>query len=167
MSKTARIERKIYDPAGGAELEDWLAALPRPLVFTNGCFDILHRGHVRYLEQAAELGKSLLVGVNSDESARGLHKGPGRPFNPLADRMALLAALASVDAVASFSQSTPLELIRRAQPEHLVKGRDWPAEEIVGGHEVLARGGKVHSLEFEYKRSTTELVHRIRFVEGG
>lgn len=159
----ARSGRKVYDPAGEVSLEAWVRKLPRPLVFTNGCFDILHRGHVQYLQEARTLGAALLVGVNSDESARDLNKGPGRPFNAQADRMAVLAALESVDAVVGFSQPTPLELIRRVQPEHLVKGGDWPADAIVGGQEVLARGGRVHSLEFRFQRSTTELINRIRF----
>ncbi|MDA7968910.1 MAG: adenylyltransferase/cytidyltransferase family protein [Gammaproteobacteria bacterium] len=152
---------KIYDPAAGA-LPDWLAKLPRPLVFTNGCFDILHRGHARYLEQAAELGAALLVGVNSDESARKLGKAHGGPFNSLADRMALLAALAAVDAVAAFCEETPRELILQARPEVLVKGGDWAVEKIVGADEVRAWGGEVHSVAFEFERSTTGLVERIR-----
>ena len=165
MNQLLQTQRKIYDPAGEAgpaTLDDWVAALPRPLVFTNGCFDLLHRGHIAYLEQAAALGATLLVGVNSDQSVRLLDKGSGRPINPLPDRMALLAALASVDAVVSYAQATPLELITRVKPDHLVKGGDWPIDKIVGGKEVIAQGGKVHSLKFQFQRSTSELIKRIR-----
>ena len=161
-----RMDRKIYDPAHGVAPDDWIADLPRPLVFTNGCFDLLHRGHVSYLEQAAALGETLVVGVNSDKSVRLLGKGPGRPVNPLEDRMALLAALASVDAVIAYEQATPLELITRIKPDHLVKGGDWPLEQIVGGKEVMKRGGKVHSLAFQFQRSTSDLIERIRGSKG-
>jgi rfaE bifunctional protein nucleotidyltransferase chain/domain len=131
-------------------------------VFTNGCFDILHRGHVAYLEEARALGAALIVGVNDDASVHRLEKAPGRPFNPLADRMAVLAALACVDLVVPFSEDTPLELIRRINPEHLAKGGDWPLERIVGADWVRAHGGVVHSIPFRYDRSTTALVERIR-----
>ncbi len=141
---------------------DLLSSLPRPLVFTNGCFDILHRGHVSYLEDAAQLGKSLLVAVNTDASVRRLNKGSERPVNPLADRLAILAALQSVDFVIPFDTETPLELIRLLQPEVLVKGGDWPVEEIIGAAEVLQRGGEVHSIPFRYQRSTSDLINKIR-----
>lgn len=139
-----------------------ISCLPRPLVFTNGCFDILHRGHVSYLEEAARLGASLLVAVNTDESVRRLNKGSDRPVNPLADRMAVLAALASVDLVIPFDQDTPLELINTIRPDILVKGGDWPVEEIVGASEVMQAGGKVYSIPFRYDRSTTRLIDLIR-----
>ncbi len=139
-----------------------LAALPRPFVFTNGCFDILHRGHVTYLEEAAQLGRSLVIGVNSDDSVRRLEKGADRPINPLDDRMAVLAALGCVALVVPFDEDTPLELIKLVQPDHLVKGGDWPPEQIVGGDVVHARGGEVHSIPFRFKRSTTDLLRRIR-----
>ena len=139
-----------------------ISRLPRPLVFTNGCFDILHRGHVTYLEEAARLGASLLVAVNTDESVRRLNKGSDRPVNPLADRMAVLAALASVDLVIPFDQYTPLELINTIRPDILVKGGDWPVEEIVGASEVMQAGGKVYSIPFRYDRSTTRLIDLIR-----
>ena len=158
---------KIYDPGGGVALDDWIAALPRPLVFTNGCFDLLHRGHVCLLEEAAALGAGLLVGVNSDESVRLLNKGAERPINPLPDRMALLAALASVNAVVAYHQATPLQLILRVKPEHLVKGGDWPVEQIVGGKETTAWGGKVHSLQFRFQRSTSSLIRRIKSGSSG
>lgn len=131
-------------------------------MFTNGVFDVLHRGHVTYLEQARALGAGLLVALNGDASARRLGKGPGRPVNPLADRMALVAALESVDAVTSFDDDTPAALIEALKPEVLVKGGDWPVERIVGGPETLARGGRVVSIPFAHPRSTSALLERIR-----
>lgn len=154
--------QKIYAPDTDGALDSWLAHFPRPLVFTNGCFDILHRGHITYLEQATALGATLIVGVNSDESIRQLGKGTDRPINPLPDRMALLAALAAVDAVISYEQTTPLELITQIMPDHLVKGGDWKPEQIIGSKEVRENGGKVHSLPFQFQRSTSELIERIR-----
>ena len=139
-----------------------LAALARPIVFTNGCFDILHRGHVAYLEEAAALGQSLVIGVNSDASARRLNKGENRPVNSLDDRMAILAALGCVSLVVPFEDDTPLELIRRVRPEHLVKGGDWTPDKIVGADIVKNYGGQVHSIPFRFKRSTTDLIRRIR-----
>ncbi|MCX7172208.1 MAG: D-glycero-beta-D-manno-heptose 1-phosphate adenylyltransferase [Proteobacteria bacterium] len=139
-----------------------IKGLPRPLVFTNGCFDILHRGHVTYLAQARALGASLLVAVNSDASVRRLGKGEERPVNPLEDRMALLAALSSVSLVTSFDEDTPLQLILRCLPDILVKGGDWQTDSIVGAREVLARGGKVSSIPFIHQRSTTALLEKIR-----
>jgi len=139
-----------------------LASLPRPLVFTNGCFDILHRGHVTYLAQARALGASLVVGVNSDASVRRLGKGADRPVNALADRMAVLAALESVSLVTWFDEDTPLELIRRVQPDVLAKGGDWAPENIVGADLVRARGGSVHSIPFRHERSTSALLAKIR-----
>ena len=139
-----------------------ISNLPRPLVFTNGCFDILHRGHVSYLEEAAQLGRSMLVAVNTDNSVRRLNKGTDRPINPLDDRLALLAALQSVDLVIPFDSDTPLELIRLIRPDILVKGGDWPIEQIVGATEVIKWGGEVHSIRFRYQRSTSDLINRIR-----
>jgi len=144
------------------ELERRLSLLPRPLVFTNGCFDILHRGHVTYLADARALGKSLLVAVNSDASVVRLNKGEGRPINPLEDRMAVLAALQSVDLVTWFEDDTPLKLIVACRPNVLVKGGDWPLETIVGAKEVEEWGGQVRPIPFRYERSTTALVSRIR-----
>ena len=145
-----------------AELAARVAVLARPLVFTNGCFDILHRGHVAYLEEAASLGASLMVAVNSDASIRRLNKEAGRPINSLEDRMALLAALACVSLVVSFDSDTPLELIKVVRPEHLVKGGDWKPSNIVGADFVRSYGGQVHSIAVRYPRSTTELIRRIR-----
>jgi len=156
----ASIEDKIL---AATELSSTLISnLPRPLVFTNGCFDILHRGHVTYLEEAAALGDSLLVAVNSDDSGRRLNKGLERPINPLADRLAVLAALQSVDLVIPFDESTPLAVIKQVHPDILVKGGDWPLEQIVGATEVIQYGGEVHSIPFRYQRSTTDLIRRIR-----
>jgi len=139
-----------------------LAALPRPLVFTNGVFDILHRGHVTYLARARALGASLLVALNSDASARRLGKGGDRPLNMLSDRAAVVAALAAVDAVTWFEEDTPLALVLAVRPDILVKGGDWRPEDIVGGAEVRGWGGTVRSIRFEHERSTTDLVRRIR-----
>ncbi|MFY9329609.1 MAG: D-glycero-beta-D-manno-heptose 1-phosphate adenylyltransferase [Georgfuchsia sp.] len=139
-----------------------IAALPRPLVFTNGCFDILHRGHVTYLAQARALGASLIVAVNSDASVQRLGKGDDRPVNKLNDRMAVLAALECVSLVTSFDEDTPLLRILESHPDILVKGGDWPAEKIVGYAEVTGWGGKVHSIPFIHERSTTALLEKIR-----
>ncbi len=152
-------EAKLCPPGG---LAARLAQLARPLVFTNGCFDILHRGHATCLAQARALGASLLVGVNTDASVRRLGKGEDRPLNSLEDRMAVLAALESVSLVTWFDEDTPLELIRLVQPEVLVKGGDWAPEKIVGADLVLARGGRVHAIPFRHERSTSALLAKIR-----
>ena len=152
-------ESKLHDPR---ELERWLGALARPLVFTNGVFDLLHRGHVTYLARARGEGASLLVALNSDASARRLGKPGERPLNPLADRSAVLAALESVSAVTWFDEDTPEALIGACRPDVLVKGGDWPVERIVGGTGVQARGGRVVSIPFEHERSTTDLLRKIR-----
>jgi rfaE bifunctional protein nucleotidyltransferase chain/domain len=131
-------------------------------VFTNGVFDLLHRGHATYLAQARALGACLVVALNSDASARRLGKGEGRPVNGLEDRMALVAALASTDAVTWFEEDTPAALIEALRPDVLVKGGDWPVDRIVGGRETLARGGRVVSIPFEHQRSSTSLLERIR-----
>jgi len=145
-----------------ATLDAWLSKAKRPLVFTNGCFDILHRGHVRYLQQAAALGEGLLVALNSDASVKRQGKGEDRPINTLADRMAVIAALGCVDAVCSFDSDTPLQLIQHCQPQVLVKGGDWPIEKIVGCEDVRANGGSCHSIPFEFTRSTTAMLKKIR-----
>ena len=139
-----------------------VAALPRPLVFTNGCFDILHRGHVTYLAQARALGASLVVAANSDASVRRLGKGADRPVNALEDRMAVLAALECVALVTWFDEDTPLARILDCRPDVLVKGGDWPIEKIVGAREVAGWGGAVHSIPFIHLRSTTALLEKIR-----
>jgi rfaE bifunctional protein nucleotidyltransferase chain/domain len=152
-------EGKILAPES---LARWIGDLRRPLVFTNGVFDILHRGHVTYLARARALGDALLLAVNGDASARRLGKGEDRPINALADRLAVVAALAMVDAVTWFDDDTPQTLITACRPDVLAKGGDWPVERIVGATEVLARGGRVVSIPFEHQRSTTSLVGRIR-----
>lgn len=139
-----------------------LLAGRHPLVFTNGVFDLLHRGHVHYLEAARREGTCLVVGVNSDASVRRLGKGDERPLNGVDDRMAVLAGLAAVDYVLPFEDDTPLALIEALQPDVLVKGGDWAPERIVGGEGVRARGGRVLSIPFAHERSTTALVERIR-----
>ena len=152
-------EGKICPPA---ELAARLKTLKRPLVFTNGVFDILHRGHVTYLARARALGASLLVAVNSDGSARSLGKGKDRPVNSLDDRLAVIAALEPVTLATWFDAATPLEVILAAKPEILVKGGDWKPDAIVGAKEVQGWGGSVHSIAFEHQRSTTTLLERIR-----
>ena len=152
-------EAKICRPQ---DLPARLARLTRPLVFTNGVFDILHRGHVTYLAQARALGAGLLLALNSDASARKLGKGPDRPVNALEDRLAVAAALESVTLVTWFEDETPLALILAAKPEVLVKGGDWKPEAIVGAREVRGWGGAVHSIPFRHERSTTALIERIR-----
>ncbi len=152
-------ERKIAAPE---ELAAKLAALPRPLVFTNGCFDILHRGHAAYLAQARALGASLIVALNTDASVKRQGKGSDRPINTLADRAAVMAALESVDCVTWFDSDTPAELIELVCPDVLVKGGDWLPENIVGAAQTLARGGSVHSIPFLHETSTTKTLAKIR-----
>ena len=132
------------------------------VVFTNGVFDLLHRGQVSYLARARALGASLVIGVNADDSVRRLGKGDDRPINVCADRMALLAALESVDRVVAFEEDTPLALILAMRPEVLVKGGDWAPERIVGAGQVRGWGGSVHAIAFEHERSTTGMLARIR-----
>jgi D-glycero-beta-D-manno-heptose 1-phosphate adenylyltransferase len=152
-------ETKMCDPA---QLAARVATLARPLVFTNGVFDILHRGHVTYLAQARALGASLVVAANGDASARRLGKGADRPINRLEDRMAVLAALQATDLVTWFDEDTPLALIIACRPDVLVKGGDWEPATIVGAKEVAAWGGAVHSIPFLFERSTTATLNRIR-----
>ncbi len=152
-------ENKIVAPD---DLVARLAQLPRPLVFTNGCFDILHRGHVTYLAQARALGAAMIVALNSDASVRRQGKGDDRPINTLQDRLAVMASLGCVDLVTWFDEDTPIARILECQPEVLVKGGDWAPERIVGAAETLARGGSVHSIPFEHQRSTTALLDKIR-----
>jgi rfaE bifunctional protein nucleotidyltransferase chain/domain len=159
MAGAPGFEQKIADPASFARRA---AALPRPLVFTNGVFDILHRGHVTYLAEAGSLGASLVVALNSDASVRRLGKGDDRPINVLADRLALVAALESVAMVTWFDEDTPLARILQCHPDHLVKGGDWTPDKIVGASEVKAWGGQVHSIPFRHERSTTGLLSKIR-----
>jgi rfaE bifunctional protein nucleotidyltransferase chain/domain len=132
------------------------------IVFTNGCFDVLHRGHVEYLQEAAAIGDRLIIGVNSDASVRRLGKADDRPFNDQDSRAKVLSALRFVDAVVVFDQDTPLELITAIGPDVLVKGGDWKAEDMIGSDIVIGRGGEVHSLKLVSGFSTTALVEKIR-----
>jgi rfaE bifunctional protein nucleotidyltransferase chain/domain len=152
-------EAKLCPPE---QLPARAARLPRPLVFTNGVFDILHRGHVTYLAQARALGASLVLGLNTDASVKRLGKGEDRPINGLEDRAAVVAALQSVDLVTWFDEDTPLALILACRPDVLVKGGDWPVDQIVGAAEVTSWGGSVHSIPFLFERSTTSTLSRIR-----
>jgi len=133
-----------------------------PVVFTNGVFDVLHRGHASYLAQARALGGSLVVALNSDTSARRLGKGPDRPLNNEADRAALIAALASVSLVTWFEEDTPLELITELRPDVLVKGGDYDMAQLAETHVVLAYGGRAQAIPFVDGYSTTALVKKIR-----
>ena len=147
--------------AAGDALER-IARLPRPLVFTNGVFDVLHRGHVDYLERARAEGAALVVAVNSDASVRRLGKGDDRPLNSLDDRMAVLAALAAVDLVVPFDADTPRDLFVACRPDVLVKGGDYTAATTAGAAETIAAGGRFAAIPFEFDRSTTALLRRIR-----
>jgi len=140
-------------------------AAGRRIVFTNGVFDILHPGHVRYLQAAQRHGDLLIVGLNSDASVRR-NKGRGRPINPEGERAEVLEALACVDAVSVFDDDTPADIIRRVQPDVLVKGADWPADQIVGRDTVEARGGRVILEPVEQGYSTTSLIDKVRRPAG-
>jgi rfaE bifunctional protein nucleotidyltransferase chain/domain len=153
---------KVVDREAAARWVQELQAGGRKVVFTNGCFDLLHPGHVGYLEAARSLGDALIVGVNTDLSVSRLEKGPGRPLTPEADRARVLAALACVDRVVLFDEDTPLALITLLTPDVLVKGGDYRLDEIVGRDVVEARGGRVVALPFRPGYSTSGLVDRIR-----
>ena len=144
------------------QLATRVAKLPRPLVFTNGVFDILHRGHASYLAQAKALGASLVVGVNSDSSVKMLGKGDDRPINAEADRQALLAALESVDMTVLFVEQTPVELIEKIRPDIYVKGGDYEIDALAETHLVKSWGGTAVAIPFLYERSTTSLLGKIR-----
>ena len=158
---SARFEAKILSAQQSVERiagGQW----PKPLVFTNGVFDILHRGHVTYLDEAAQLGATLVVGVNSDASAKRLGKGPDRPLNTAADRAALLAALECVTAVVVFDEDTPLEIIGQLRPDIIVMGGDYNMQVLPESKLVESWGGKAVAIPFEFARSTTNLVEKIR-----
>jgi rfaE bifunctional protein nucleotidyltransferase chain/domain len=155
-------QRKIL---GWASLRRRLSPLRKEgkrIVFTNGCFELIHPGHVRYLNAARHLGDVLVVGVNSDASARRLRKGPGRPVVHERDRAEVVAALEAVNFVTLFDQDTPLELINFLQPDVLVKGGDWSVDRIVGADLVRSRGGKVKVIPYASGYSTTGLIRRLR-----
>ncbi|MDY3330982.1 MAG: adenylyltransferase/cytidyltransferase family protein [Pelistega sp.] len=157
----ANFEKKILSPE---QILAKLASgeLARPLIFTNGVFDILHRGHVTYLDAAKDLGASLVVAVNTDESVRRLGKAPDRPFNTMEDRRALLAALASTDAITFFAEDTPYELIEKLRPDMIVKGGDYDMSKLPETALVEQWGGKAVAIDFEHDRSTTALVKKIK-----
>ncbi|MBM4301197.1 MAG: D-glycero-beta-D-manno-heptose 1-phosphate adenylyltransferase [Deltaproteobacteria bacterium] len=159
---TYSTSHKVVDWEAAARWVRDLQGQTQLVAFTNGCFDLLHPGHVRYLEEARSLGDALIVGVNTDASVKRLGKGPHRPLTPEADRTRVLAALACVDRVVLFAEDTPLNLITRLAPDILVKGGDYPLDEIVGREVVLARGGRVVALPFVPGYSTTRLIDRIR-----
>jgi rfaE bifunctional protein nucleotidyltransferase chain/domain len=159
MTHDPIFEKKICPPG---QLAARAGALPRPLVFTNGVFDVLHRGHATYLAESRALGASLLVALNSDASVKRLGKGPDRPINTLDDRLAVVAALESVSLATWFEDDNPLALILGCRPDVLVKGGDWPVDRIVGAKEVAGWGGRVVSIPFRFERSTTSLISRIR-----
>lgn len=161
----------LRDPADklldrGAAVERYGRPRTETVVFTNGCFDILHRGHVEYLDRARRLGDRLVVGVNTDASVRRL-KGPGRPLVGQGDRAWILAALECVDAVVLFDEDTPRELIAALLPDVLTKGGDYAPEGIVGRKEVVDAGGRIEVIPFVEGYSTTDLVERMRRRDGG
>jgi len=153
----------ILDRAGAARYAAELRAAGRRLVFTNGVFDLLHPGHVRYLRAAAALGDALMVGLNTDESVRR-NKGEGRPITPELERAELIAALECVAAVTMFDEDTPGRIVQEVLPDVLVKGADWPEDQIVGRDTVEARGGRVVRIAVEEGHSTTAILDRIRGV---
>ncbi|MGO3843744.1 MAG: D-glycero-beta-D-manno-heptose 1-phosphate adenylyltransferase [Alcaligenes pakistanensis] len=158
---SARFEAKVLSLDALLEAVEH-GRLARPLVFTNGVFDILHRGHVSYLDEAAQLGASLVVGVNTDASVRRLNKGPERPINAEQDRAALLAAMACVDAVVLFDEDTPEALIAALRPDLIVKGGDYDMEALPETALVRSWGGDAIAIPFEFQRSTTALVKKLR-----
>ena len=158
--------RKVKSLAAAVRAVRKAQAEGRRVVFTNGCFDLLHRGHVRYLEEARRLGDFLVVAVNGDASARQLDKGPGRPVVPETERAEVLAALAAVDLVVIFAEPDPARVIRAIRPDVLVKGGDWPVDRIIGADFVLAHGGTVRSLGYIPGTSSTGLIRRIAASAG-
>ena len=144
------------------QLKQRISTLPKPVVLTNGVFDILHRGHVTYLAQARALGASLVVAVNTDASVKRLGKGDDRPINNCADRMAVLAALESVSLVVAFEEDTALEIVKIGHPDIYAKGGDYQMDAIPEGKEVLSYGGKVEAITFLHDRSTSKLLAKVR-----
>ena len=154
---------EILSRSDAAAFAQRLREAGKQVVFTNGVFDLIHPGHVRYLQEARSLGDALIVGVNADESVRR-NKGEGRPVTPERERAELIAALACADAVTVFEEDTPAEMIRAIQPDVLVKGADWAADRIVGRDTVEAHGGRVVRVAVEEGYSTTAILQRIREV---
>ena len=152
--------RKIKSLASIKEETDSLKSEGKRIVFTNGCFDLIHPGHTRYLWEARQLGNFLVVAVNSDRSVRKI-KGEGRPVTPQEDRIEVLAALGFVDGVVVFDEDNPLEVIRLLMPHVLVKGGDWPEEKIIGADLVKEAGGEVRSIPFVSGYSTTAIIQRL------
>ncbi len=155
------LKSKILAPAKAALVCRRVAARGGRVVFTNGCFDILHPGHAAYLERAHACGDFLIVALDTDAAVRAL-KGVGRPINPLRSRMQVVAALESVDAVTSFGGGNPVPLIKKLRPAILVKGGDWKVAQILGSREALSWGGKTYSLPFVAGKSTTRMIRKIR-----
>jgi D-beta-D-heptose 7-phosphate kinase/D-beta-D-heptose 1-phosphate adenosyltransferase len=154
-------QQRVLSRDAAVRLVQDLRAAGRTIVFTNGVFDLLHPGHLRYLQSARALGDALIVGLNGDASVRR-NKGEGRPIIPEMERAELLTALTAVDAVTFFDEDTPAEIIKRLQPDVLVKGADWAADAIVGRDTVEARGGRVVRVTVEQGYSTTGLVQKVR-----
>ena len=159
---TAATDKRIIDLVNVQRMANIWRMKGDRIVFTNGCFDILHRGHVEYLEEAAALGDRLVIGLNSDESVRRQGKGPDRPVNDQDSRAKVLAALRAVDAVVIFEEDTPLELVQAIGPDVLVKGGDWTEDRIVGAEYVRSYGGQVRSLKLVEGFSTTAFIERVR-----
>lgn len=162
MGHHSLIEKKITSLQQLSELMKKYKTESRKVVFTNGCFDILHKGHIDYLSRAADLGDILIVAVNSDASVKKLGKDPSRPIQDENSRMSIIAALESVSHVILFSEDTPAQLIDTLIPDVLVKGADYKAEDIVGYHTVTQNGGKVMTLSFIEGHSTTTIVNKIK-----
>ena len=156
------MSEKVLTNTQLAPILDRARAQKQRIVFTNGCFDLMHIGHTRYLQEARQLGDLLVVGVNSDSSVRSLNKAPDRPIVPDAQRAEVVAALGCVDYVVIFTEPDPLNLIAALRPDVLVKGGDWPVERIVGREIVEARGGIVKTIPLVPNMSTTSLIQRIR-----
>jgi D-beta-D-heptose 7-phosphate kinase/D-beta-D-heptose 1-phosphate adenosyltransferase len=154
-------KKKIFSGRAIKSLAANLKKRGKKVVFTNGCFDLLHVGHIRYLRRAREAGDFLVVGLNSDLSVRKI-KGPGRPILPGGERAELLAALSSVDAVVIFTEPTPIRLVELIRPDVLVKGADWPADQIVGGDLVRSYGGRVRRIPLARGKSTSAIINRIQ-----
>lgn len=162
-------DKPMKNPVSLKKLLNELARLRKKgkkVVFTNGCFDIIHAGHVRYLNKAKSIGDVLVVGLNSDSSVRGI-KGPTRPIVPQGERAEVLAGLKAVDFVVIFDEPTPLKLIEAIKPDILAKGADWAARDIVGGPSVMKNGGRIRRITLAKGRSTTNVIRRVLELHGG